>query len=193
VCVCYGSTGTADANRARVRGRADDATDQQLCVCYGPTGRGTCVCVTGLRGRRTHTGTRVCYGSTGRGTRPDVASVCPPATIAGGETAARRAVTSRHTLVDPTSRSVAKNGPGSVGYLRADRSPATRRNVAATRKCGALLMRDPALSLAGSHAVERVFWRSGSARVELRRAPLAAARRQLTCAPAARPWRSLGR
>ena len=26
VCVCYGSTGTADANRARVRGRADDAT-----------------------------------------------------------------------------------------------------------------------------------------------------------------------
>eukprot|EP00966_Prymnesium_polylepis_P242361 5604711-Prymnesium_polylepis.1 len=28
VCVCYGSTGTADAHR-------------HVCVCYGPTGRGT--------------------------------------------------------------------------------------------------------------------------------------------------------
>eukprot|EP00966_Prymnesium_polylepis_P118769 2745361-Prymnesium_polylepis.1 len=26
MCVCYGFTGTADENRARVRGRADDAT-----------------------------------------------------------------------------------------------------------------------------------------------------------------------
>eukprot|EP00966_Prymnesium_polylepis_P322026 7378300-Prymnesium_polylepis.1 len=31
VCVCHGSTGAADVNRARVRGRADDAHSATCC------------------------------------------------------------------------------------------------------------------------------------------------------------------